>query len=234
MQISARRQPIFHASAAVTHALEQQDSRGTATARESNASKRLHLGCFDKPVPGWINTDVTPHLWVARIPGLAALLWRMGRMSDARCDQHRRGVFRSIRYLNVAMRFPYPDNSFAAVYSSHLLEHLYPADAKGCLSEILRTLRPGGVCRTVVPDLDVFVNGYDPKEPDAFLKRVFEPSAREKNSHHWLYNANSLVALLLQIGFRRAYRCDYRKGHCPDLDILDNRPQLSLYVEAVK
>jgi predicted SAM-dependent methyltransferase len=134
----------------------------------------------------------------------------------------------------VAKRFPYPDNCFGAVFSSHLLEHLSPRDARRCLSEILRTLQPGGVCRTVVPDLNIFVNGYDPKEPDVFLKKLFEPSEREKNSHHWLYNADSLVALLVQVGFQRAYRCEYRKGQCPDLDALDNRPELSLYVEAIK
>jgi hypothetical protein len=82
--------------------------------------------------------------------------------------------------------------------------------------------------------LDILVNGYDPREPDVFLKRVFEPSEREKNSHHGLYNADSLVALLLQVGFQRAYRYEYRKGQCPDLDVLDNPSELSLYVEAIK
>jgi len=200
----------------------------------ANQSKRLHLGCFDMPLRGWINTDITPHIWVAKVPALAALLWRMGQIGDERYEQHRRGVFRSIRYMNVAKRFPYPDNFFGAVFSSHMLEHLYPGDARHCLSEILRTLQPGGVSRTVVPDLNIFVSCYDVKEPDVFLKKLFEPSDREKNSHHWLYNANSLMALLRQVGFRRVYRCDYRQGQCPDLNVLDNRPEISLYVEAIK
>lgn len=204
------------------------------SASMTDVSKRLHLGCFDRPIRGWINTDVTPHLWVARTPGLASLLWRMGRISDGRYEQHRCGVFRFVRYMNVAKRFPYPDDYFRAVFSSHLLEHLYPCDAQLCLSEILRTLHPGGVCRTVVPDLDMCVKRYNPKEPDVFLKRLFEPSDRQKNTHHWLYNAESLIALLLRIGFRRAYRCDYQEGLCPDLDTLDNRPEISLYVEAIK
>lgn len=213
-----------------------QDRAGVemTAAQGTELSQRLHLGCFDRPVRGWINTDVTPHLWVARIPGLAALLWRLGRITDRRYEQHRRGIFRPIRYLNVAKRFPYPDDYFRAAFSSHLLEHLHPGDAQRCLSEIFRTLKPSGVCRTVVPDLDKCVEQYNPREPDVFLKKLFEPSARQKNTHHWLYNADSLITLLLQTGFRRAYRCDYQRGECPDLDALDNRPEISLYVEAIK
>jgi predicted SAM-dependent methyltransferase len=218
----------------MSHVLESPASLEIAVTATIQQSERLHLGCFDRPVKGWINTDVTPHLWVARMPGLAALIWRMGKMTDARYEQHQRKLFRPIRYLNVAKRFPYPDNAFGAAYSSHLLEHLHPPDARRCLAEILRTLKPGGVCRTVVPDLDICVNGYDPKEPDVFLKKLFEPSERQKNTHHWLYNSESLIALLLKIGFRKAYRCEYRQGLCPDLDILDNRREVSLYVEAIK
>jgi len=221
-------------SSQMTRVLENQVALEMATARTADVSKRLHLGCFDRPIRGWINTDVTPHLWVARTPGSATLLWRLGRISDHRYDQHQRGVFRSVRYMNVAKRFPYPDNYFGAAFSSHLLEHLRPVDAQCCLSEILRTLQPGGICRVVVPDLDILVNSYDPRKPDIFLRRLLEPSEHQKNSHHWLYNAGSLIALVLQTGFQRAYRCGYQQGQCPDLDVLDNRPEVSLYVEAIK
>jgi hypothetical protein len=106
--------------------LEVQVGIETPTALPAFISKKLPLGCFEMPIPGWINTDITPHLWVARIPSIARLLWRMGRISDERYYQHRRGLFRAIRYINVAMRFPYPDNCFGAIFSSQLLEHLYP------------------------------------------------------------------------------------------------------------
>ena len=218
----------------MTQAFENQAALEMTTARTTEVSRRLHLGCFDRQIHGWINTDVTPHLWVARIPGLAALLWRLGQVSDQRYDQHQRGVFRSVRYMNAAKTFPYPDNYFSAVFFSHLLEHLRPVDAHRCLSEIQRTLQPGGVCRVVVPDLDLLVNSYDPREPDMFLKRLLEPSERQKNSHHWLYNPGSLIALVLRSGFRKAYRCDFQQGQCPDLKVLDNRPEVSLYVEAIK
>ena len=43
---------------------------------------------------------------------------------------------------------------FDAVYSSHVLEHLPPAEGRELLAEQLRVLKPGGVCRVVVPDLE--------------------------------------------------------------------------------
>jgi SAM-dependent methyltransferase len=219
----------------MAHLLEVQDNAEKAAACTTSAVRRLHLGCFDRPISGWINTDITPHIWLSRIPGLATLLWRLGRLSDERHEQHGRGVFRLVRYMNVAKRFPYPDNSFDAVFSSHMLEHLYREDAERCLSEIHRTLRPGGVCRIAVPDLDAIIQNYDPTRPDALLTAFYEPKGeRQKNSHHWLYNANSLTALVKKIGFQDAYECAYREGRCPDIDVLDNRPDGSLFVECIK
>ena len=43
---------------------------------------------------------------------------------------------------------------FDAVYSSHVLEHLPPTEGRELLAEQLRVLKPGGVCRVVVPDLE--------------------------------------------------------------------------------
>ena len=34
----------------------------------SASGEALHLGCFDRPIPGWVNTDITPHLFIARVP----------------------------------------------------------------------------------------------------------------------------------------------------------------------
>ena len=62
----------------------------------NNQALRLHLGCFDRPVDAWLNTDITPHLWVARVPGMARLLFRMGRMTPERWQQHQSGVFRRV------------------------------------------------------------------------------------------------------------------------------------------
>lgn len=55
---------------------------------------------------------------------------------------------------------PYPDSSFDAVYHSHVLEHFEKADAERFLSECLRVLKPGGIIRVVVPDLEGIARTY--------------------------------------------------------------------------
>jgi SAM-dependent methyltransferase len=196
---------------------------------------KLHLGCFDQVYEGWINTDITPHLFVARIPGLAFCIKSLGLMSAQRYEQHKRGVFRKVYYLDVTKRFPLSDQSVDWVFSSHMLEHLTPSKAACCVKEVFRVLKLGGGFRIAVPDLDILVGKYDPHEPDKFCDMIFESEhEREKNHHKWHYNENSLRKLLERVGFRDVCRCEYRKGRCPDVQLIDSRPDHSLFIEASK
>ena len=195
---------------------------------------KLHLGCFDQPLDGWINTDITPHIWVSRIPFAAKFLYSVGMMSSKRLEQHQAGIFRQIKYLNLSKKFAYPSNSLAAIFTSHVLEHLYPPVALRCCGECLRVLRPNGVLRIAVPDLDRMVRGYDAADPESFLQEMLQYGVgADKNSHHWHYNYTNLSSHLLKLGFSRVTRCDYRIGRCPDVDRIDSRPE-SLFVEAFK
>ena len=56
--------------------------------------------------------------------------------------------------------FPYPDSSFEAVYSSHVLEHFDRDQGRFLVAESYRLLRKGGVFRVVVPDLQGSCNEY--------------------------------------------------------------------------
>ncbi len=200
----------------------------------SHEFSRLHFGCLDQPIAGWRNTDITPHIWIARVPYLALLLHKLGVMDGNRYDQHKKGVFRQVTYLNVSKRFPYPDASFDCAFSSHVLEHLYPVGAENCLREVYRVLKLGGVLRIEVPDLDEFVKGYNHQDPDLFVERMFEGrQPRDKNRHHWMYNEHSLQRNMERAGFRSVVRCSFRRGNCPDVSIIDNRPN-SLFMEGTK
>lgn len=195
---------------------------------------RLHLGCFDQPLHGWINTDITPHIWVSRIPLAAKVLYSVGKMSSTRLAQHQAGVFQKIKYLNLSQKFAYPSDFFAAIFTSHVLEHLYPHIALQCLGECLRVLRPNGVLRIAVPDLDRMVQEYDAGDPESFLQDIFQYGVgADKNSHRWHYNFTNLRSHLLKIGFSNVTRCDFRIGSCPEVEKIDNRPK-SLFVEAFK
>lgn len=195
---------------------------------------RLHFGSFNCPKEGWLNTDVTPHLFVARVPRLAWVMHKIGKMTDERYEEHRQGIFKKIRYLNVNKRWPYSNGAFEAIYSSHVVEHLPLRGAKVCLAESYRCLQQGGVLRISVPDLDAYIRDYDPDQSMEWAIKLFEANERsEKNMHHFMYNFESLQTLLQAVGFSRVIRQDFQKGTCPDVGKLDNRPG-SLFVEAIK
>lgn len=60
---------------------------------------------------------------------------------------------RHINSVDLRRPLPFAADTFDAVYCSHLLEHLVPAAGERLVNDIMRVLRPGGVVRIVVPDL---------------------------------------------------------------------------------
>ena len=61
---------------------------------------------------------------------------------------------------NLLSGIPFPDHSFDAVYHSHVLEHFSREDAQFFITECHRVLKPGGILRVVVPDLEGIVKCY--------------------------------------------------------------------------
>lgn len=55
---------------------------------------------------------------------------------------------------------PYGDIEIDVVYSSHLLEHFNKSFAPQFLQECFRVLKPGGIIRIAVPDLETIVRLY--------------------------------------------------------------------------
>jgi predicted SAM-dependent methyltransferase len=55
---------------------------------------------------------------------------------------------------------PMADNSCDAIYHSHVLEHIGRADVPAFMRECLRVLKPGGIMRAVVPDLEQAARYY--------------------------------------------------------------------------
>lgn len=61
---------------------------------------------------------------------------------------------------NLLKGIPFNDKSFDLVYHSHVLEHFSKEDGEKFVSECLRVLKPGGVLRIVIPDLECIVKEY--------------------------------------------------------------------------
>jgi predicted SAM-dependent methyltransferase len=196
---------------------------------------KLHLGAFDQIHPGWRNTDVTPHLYVARVPGLPRLLEAAGVLNERQIRSYRDGTYRQLHKLDVTRRFPFPDAAVDAIHISHMLSNLERDNAQFCLNECFRVLKPGGILRVSTMDLDASVAAYNPADPETFVGLMFDCDASKKARyrHWWHYNERSLSDRLRKAGFQEVQRCEYRKGRCPDVETIDSRPG-SLFLEATK
>ena len=71
-----------------------------------------------------------------------------------------RPVSPQVRRWDVQQGLPFEDGQVDACYASHVLEHLTREQADMLLRESLRVLRPGGIVRIAVPDLEAIAREY--------------------------------------------------------------------------
>ena len=81
---------------------------------------------------------------------------------------------------NLLKGFPFQDSFFDAVYSSHVLEHFSPQQAAFLLAESYRVLKPGGIIRIVVPDLEMTCREY------VRIMDAYENDALARRQHQWI------------------------------------------------
>ena len=124
-------------------------------------------------------------------------------------------------FSDLSNGIPFADGTAEALLSSHMLEHLTDTDASLLLRECHRVLNHGGVLRVVVPEVG-------DEEEDAY-----EQADRLLHTHRSRWTWPKLRGSLESAGFVAVERVSYRVGRCPDLELLDNRPE-SLFVEATR
>src|SRR5271163_2177762 len=66
----------------------------------------------------------------------------------------------TVQQWDLQKEFPFPDGSFDVVYHSHVLEHFSRRDGLRFLERCCKVLRPEGILRVVVPDLERIVKLY--------------------------------------------------------------------------
>lgn len=186
----------------------------------------LHLGCGQAAPKGWLNVDGSWQVLLARHPWLKNLLVKARILPRKQAEIPWSA---EVVRLNLTRPLPFPSESFAAVYSSHTLEHLYHDDALALLRECYRVLKPGGTCRMVVPDLESIVNGYsqakaakDVEAATRFMEKLLVHDKRHQrgilgtyyrltafHQHKWMYDADSILNLFEAAGFKNVRRADY-------------------------
>lgn len=176
--------------------------------------RRLDWGCGEHPEPGWLAADLKDS------PGI-----------------HLSGDIRD--------GLPLPDECLDYVVSIHALPMISYPDLVPVLGELRRVLRPGGVLRLCLPDLDKNIAAYRRGDREHFLVPDSDEDTLSGKLivqlmwYGWSvtpFTSEWIESLLLRAGFRDVAHCEIGvspsglEGICD----LDNRPDESLFVEAVR
>jgi predicted SAM-dependent methyltransferase len=197
---------------------------------------KLNLGSGLEVAPGWINVDASLNALVSGWPAplQSALYSFSGYSAFVSRDEYLRRL-RSNRFVHADLTraFPFVDSSADFMFTSHFLEHLTRAQCIHVLREARRVLKPNGVLRVGVPDLELAVDLYQAGEARRMLDdHFFRPEQGRLAQHRYMYDYPLLAAALEEAGFAEVRKRSYREGELPDLELLDNRPDETLFVEA--
>jgi SAM-dependent methyltransferase len=122
----------------------------------------------------------------------------VSRLAPLLLDAERLRRFRTlgdnIKVHNLSKGIPFDDVSVDVIYHSHMLEHLDREVAPQFMREVLRVLKPGGIQRIVVPDLERICREYlqslelsevdsvHRARHDGFVETMLEQSVRREAS----------------------------------------------------
>ena len=199
--------------------------------------KRFHLGCGTIFLKDWLNIGY----------------WN--NLEQGRLYQNPNQVQGTI-LLNHDLRFGIPaaDASLEAAYHSHMLEHLSYQDGLTFLEKIFKALRPGGLHRIIVPDLEAFAKAY--VGTDSFLLDKYKEHVLAEHADIYQTKASIFMGMLHnhghlcgwdwetlhwaleRIGFTRIRRTLFQESDLPDIKTIEEYGPLraleSLCVECYK
>ena len=180
-------------------------------------SRNVQFGCGTCAPESWLNFDAGPaFLLEKRLPFLKSVLVRRGFPDYPG----------SIRYGDVIKGLPIPAASADRVYASHVLEHLALEDCRAALRHVLTYLRPGGVFRFVVPDLEFYARKYttssDPKAASLFMSETILGEAQGtrgfgslpkalfgRSQHLWMWDYKNFAEELKVAGYAQIRRASF-------------------------
>jgi len=212
--------PVWR-SAAITRygGSELQSSENGKGTGEAAASRYIQFGCGLCAPASWRNFDAGPAFWLERnLPVVKPLLVKRGFPDYPR----------NIEYGDVIQGLPVAPGSAAAVYCSHVLEHLALDEFRITLGHVYRYLAPGGIFRFVLPDLEALAASYvaspDAEAASRFMRDSYlgvESQGKGgsrllrllfgRSAHLWMWDEKNMTRELAAAGFtgiRRAQMGD--------------------------
>lgn len=190
--------------------------------------KRYNVGCGPVFAEGFLNIDVDLVSWL-----------KEGRIAEGTpiAVEDKKNTY-AMRY-DIRKGIPAGDNSLEIIYHCHFLEHLSNDEGFVFLTECFRCLRPGGVMRVALPDMELWCRNYMSGNTEFFewyrqtnLDGHYPNQRNETNGmvfcanfynwgHRMAYDYESLLVRLGQIGF-----VDTRRAAWGDSEVV---PHMSLF-----
>jgi predicted SAM-dependent methyltransferase len=200
---------------------------------------KVNLGSGLLVAPEWINVDGSLNALVSAWPKpVQSILYRFSGSSQLFSLEEYLAMLNEHRYLHhdLVSGIPIDDGCVDYVYSSHFFEHLTKSEGERLLAESYRVLRPGGTIRVAVPDLAVAMSMYGGTTEEMLDHFFFSgnDAAGSFARHKYMYDFDLLRERLAETGFTEIVRCACGEGRTPDIELLDNRPEETLFVEATK
>lgn len=140
---------------------------------------------------------------------------------------------------------PFPDGAVDYAVAIHVLPHIRLDALPAALARIRRVLRPGGVLRLALPDLERAIEAYRRRDagyfaiPDAQWKSLGAKLVAQIVWHNDIatpFTYDLAAEALAKAGFPQVARCAFRetRSRYPEIVDLDNRERESFFVEATK
>lgn len=179
---------------------------------------KLHLGCGKRFIPGWVHIDHERYEHI-----------------DHCCDLD------NLHFIE--------DDSVDLIYASHVLEYYDWEDAIGIvLPEWKRVLKPGGILRLAVPNMDAIMPVYKMTGNDInkIIGALFGKIGYNESKiyHKCVYNSKKMYEILAIAGFRNIHHWnwhetehaaidDFSQAYYPHMDKTSGH-LISLNIECIK
>lgn len=181
----------------------------------------VQYGCGLSAPTSWKNYDASPTLRLQKIPIISIAASRKVKFPS------------NVLFGDIVKGLPGIEvNSCDAIYCSHTLEHLSLKDFYKALKNTFMVLKPGGIFRCVLPDLEFAVKRYlyeieyEPNASIRFMKSTMlgiecrSESFKEKmidlfgnSAHLWMWDQHSLAKALSDVGFSVIRKCNFQDSN---------------------
>jgi SAM-dependent methyltransferase len=182
----------------------------------------LNIGCGDVCPDDWHNIDASMSLRISKIPLIGRSVLSL---TGAPNWSH------SVKYGDIVKGLPNKHDFCQLIFACHVLEHLSIHDFQHAMKNIYSCLKPGGIFRIIVPDLEQYISIYINNRADdklshtashafmintwlghrgsrsSFVSRLLEGFSNSR--HQWMWDEPSLLAEFTQYGFGNIRRCYY-------------------------